>query len=112
MGRLAGVEHFFTPELFEDERQDAADLRQARLQASQSDTQGDKDAISTLQSDIGRRLFERFEGRVIRRDSNSKNAAGEPIVDLPPLRIIPGLVKLTDRELNIIEARTAADLDA
>lgn len=58
MGRLTGIPYFFTPEAWEEEKEDVRDLRQARKQLPEgydplNDDDSDSDLVKLKQVEIG-----------------------------------------------------------
>ncbi|TEB22041.1 hypothetical protein FA13DRAFT_1716383 [Coprinellus micaceus] len=123
MGRMVGLPYFFSQNLYDQERQDAADLRRAKVMklqepnAEDGDCEDEEDDEETCpvriqQTEIAQRIQEQFRGRVIRRSPASLKADGTPLIDLPPLTIVHALLELTQREIDIIDPVTLADLEA
>jgi hypothetical protein len=111
MGRLVGMPYFSSQEAFMEQQQDAAEIRRARkVKAEDAVLTGETDAVRLLQVQISHRLQSQFEGRVIRRTPISQNPDGRPLIDLPPISIIYGVLKLTARELGLIDDVTEEDL--
>ncbi len=50
------------------------------------------------------RIQGQFEGRIIRRTLDSKDCEGKTLLNLPLCKQIHGILTLTDREQQIIEA--------
>lgn len=109
MGRLTGIPYFFTPEAWEEEKQDVRDLRQARKELPEeydplNDDDSDHDLVKLKQVEIARRMYGQSEGHVIRRTRNSLDWKGSPLIPLPPLKTEYAYLDLTERELRIITA--------
>ncbi|KAJ3548525.1 hypothetical protein NMY22_g1227 [Coprinellus aureogranulatus] len=101
----------FTKEMLQQERQDSADLRRAKLDKDEEDSK-ESDPVQLLQNEISKRLFMSFDGRVIRRTAKSKSSDGEPLIKLTNMKIKKCLIKLSGREYNFLEAVNEASLDA
>ncbi|RXW14189.1 hypothetical protein EST38_g11666 [Candolleomyces aberdarensis] len=103
-GRLANIPYFFSDKLAEQLRQDERLLRRARRE-KQADSIEDEDQcpVRELQQSISRRFHDKFEGRVIRRTAQSLDFEGKLLIDLPEMKIIHAPVRLTEREIKIIE---------
>jgi hypothetical protein len=118
MGRLVGLPYFSSENLFDQERQDLADLRRAKIAKLEESSEGDEDAdesqcpVRLEQTAIAKRIQEKFDGRVIRRTAASLKPDGTPLIDLPPLTVVHAFLQLTQREIDIIDTVTLADLEA
>lgn len=111
MGRLVGMPYFSSQEAFTQQQRDGADIRRAqRTKSKDSELTEGMDGVQLLQVRISHRLQSQFEGRVIRRTPTSNNPVGRPLIDLPPLSIVYGALRLTSRELALIENVTEEDL--
>lgn len=107
MGRLTGIPHFFTLEAWNEEKDDARELRLARKELPDSydalyDDGSERDIVKLKQIEIARRMHERSEGHVIRRTRDSLDWKGTRLIPLPPLRTEYVYLNLTERELQII----------
>ncbi|KJA20680.1 hypothetical protein HYPSUDRAFT_203649 [Hypholoma sublateritium FD-334 SS-4] len=107
MGRLAGIPHFFTLEAWNEEKEDARELRLARKELPDDDNplnddDSERDVVKLKQVEIARRMHERSKGHVIRRTRDSLNWKGIRLIPLPPLRTEYVYLDLTERELQII----------
>ncbi|KJA15384.1 hypothetical protein HYPSUDRAFT_207935 [Hypholoma sublateritium FD-334 SS-4] len=107
MGRLTGIPHFFTLEAWNEEKEDARELRLARKERPDgydplTDDDSERDAVKLKQVEIARRMHERSEGHVIRRTRDSLDWKGTRLIPLPPLRTEYVYLDLTERELQII----------
>ena len=107
-GRLANIPYFFSDELAQQVRDDQRDIARARRekQAEEIDD-GDECPVRQLQQSISLRFQEKFEGRVIRRTAQSLDFEGKQLINLPEMKIIHAPVRLTDREIEIIEQDVA-----
>lgn len=124
MGRLTGVEHFFSEEAYQEEKNDAANLRRARKEQIRDDydeNDGDNNdksdpdndrAIKLCQSSIAQRMQSQFQGRVIRRTIDSKDWQGRLLLNLPPYKSIHAILDLTERETALISAKAEEVKDA
>lgn len=108
MGRLTGLAHFFTPEAYDEEKEDIRAVRRARKEKQDAgDTVDDKeqdDPVKQCQHEIARRMQRQSEGHILRRTTASRNFRGEELVPLPPCETFYAFLDLTPRELAIISA--------
>lgn len=107
MGRLTGIAHFFTQEAWNEEKEDARELRLARKELSDNydpfeDDDSERDIVKLKQVEIAHRMYEKSEGHVIRRTRDSLDWKGRHLIPLPPLRTEYAYLDLTERELRII----------
>lgn len=107
MGRLTGIQHFFTQDAWNEEKEDARQLRLARRELPDSydplkDDDSERDVVKLKQVEIARRLHETSKGHVIRRTRDSLDWKGTHLIPLPPLRTEYVYLDLTERELRII----------
>lgn len=112
MGRLVGIPHFMSTQAWHEQLSDTNNLRRARQDREDSAEAipPDQDPVRSLQVTISERMQSKFEGRVIRRTAQSLDADGTPLITLPPLSIIHGVLKLSQRELEILESITLESL--
>ena len=99
MARLLGVPHFLTEASWDEEKGDNALFRKARK------ADDDGKSLRLAQIDAVSRMRRQISGHILRRTAKSNNWKGEPLIDLPPLKHIIGILKLTTRENNIIQER-------
>jgi hypothetical protein len=99
MARLLGVPHFLTDTSWSEEKDDVASFRKAK----KLDDDGQSLRLAQIEAVV--RLQRQFAGHILRRTATSVNWKGEPLVKLPPLKHIIGVLKLTDRESKIIQER-------
>ena len=64
MGRLVGLDYFFSQEALTEEKANASEIRRARGLASDDD--GDGGGAKDLQRIIVRRMQHQFNGRILR----------------------------------------------
>jgi len=106
MGRLIGVPYFFSAEAFDDDKADTAALRKAKKEASEEmdedDIVANSPRVRRVQIESSLRMQAHFEGRIIRRTTESVDWQGNRLLNLPPITRIKAVVKLTDREMVII----------
>lgn len=105
MGRLVGIPHFSSNEAHDEEKEDQAEIRKAKkaiLGEEPTDESPEKDRLSLIQVSIAMRMAKRFGDRVLRRTVDSKDSEGKSILHLPPFKTVLGVLRLTDREANII----------
>ncbi|TFK16514.1 hypothetical protein FA15DRAFT_742895 [Coprinopsis marcescibilis] len=109
MGRIMGIPYFLSNQAHRDQMADLATVRRAKLERDE-ECEEDDDPLKEVQAAICLRLREKFEGRIIRRTSSTLSPDNKPLIDLPELHIIRGAIKLTDREYEVLEKLTIADL--
>ena len=107
MGRLIGLSFFFTHEAWNEEKEDARELRGARRELldsldPQQDDDPECDIIKLKQVEIARRMNKQSTGHVICRARDSLDYMGIPLIPLPPLTTEYVYLDLTTRELGII----------
>ena len=110
MGRLTGIPYFFTYEAKVDQTADDKQLRKAKAERAE-DPEGEEDPVKAAQVEISARLRGEFQNRVIRRIASSKDADGNNLITLPELHIVHCVVKLSDREREILDQITVDGLD-
>ena len=122
MARILGIPHFLTTASAEEEKADTANIRrikrsmtaeqkeyivaanQAKLTgAMESDSEDPGLFVRIEQIKAVQRMQGQYDGRIIRRTTSSKDYDGHVVIDIPPYRLIPGLLKLTDREMANIQ---------
>jgi hypothetical protein len=119
MGRLVGIPYFSSSDAFSDQQQDAAELRRAKAEKSRMDNSKGKEVGKDQQSDpvklkqveSSHRMHKRFEGRLLRRTTESIGIDGKPLMQLPKCTIHYIIAKLTPRETEIIESITEVNLN-
>lgn len=105
MGRLIGIPYFLSPEAHDDEKADAAALRKAKKEVSEMDddeSPSENSLIRRIHINASLRMQKQFQGRIVRRTTQSVDWRGKNLLDLPPIIRIKAIVKLTDREMKII----------
>ena len=112
MGRLVGIPYFSSQNAYAEQQLDAAELRRAKQERNGDEPDDENDPYKLCQVNISLRIQKLFDGRVIRRTVTSRNPAGKPLIDLPPLTIVYGIIDLTEREMAIIDMQTEANVDA
>ncbi|KAG6876903.1 hypothetical protein C0993_012196 [Termitomyces sp. T159_Od127] len=97
MLRLTGVPHFFTDASMVEEKEDAAALRRAKKM--------DDDGLAAHEEQVRavKRLQTQARGHFLRRTTDSVNFEGKPLVPLPPLVEISGVLKITSQEKAIMD---------
>lgn len=90
MGRLVGIEHFFSQEAFDEEKADITMLRRTKAALGEDYDplemdEDSEDPIREAQVSFSLRIQGQFEQRVLRRTIDSKNWKGEPLIGLPKL---------------------------
>lgn len=113
MGRIIGLPFFFSDEAYDQQQDDASNLRRARHARTQLETTSEEseDPVLLTQATAAKRMQEKFEKRIIRRTAQSLNLHNKPLISLPPLTVVHAILQLTDRELDIIEALSSPDLE-
>jgi hypothetical protein len=99
MARLIGVRHFLTEASWIEEKDDNSNYRKAK----KLDDGGQ--SLRLAQIEAVTRMQKQFSGHILRRTANSANWKGDPLIKLPPLKHIIGVLNLTERESNIIQER-------
>jgi hypothetical protein len=99
MARLIGIPHFRTEESWSEEREDNASFRKAKKQDD------DGHSLRLAQIAAVTRMQRQFSGHILRRTANSTNWKGEPLIRLPPLKHIVGILTLTQRESDMMQER-------
>jgi len=109
MGRLIGLPHFHSQQAFEEEKQDAVDLRRARSELPNDYeplSADENDSIKACQIKIAERMQQQFEKRVIRRSIDSVDWKKDALNPLPPCHTITVPLDLSAWETEIIEYLT------
>jgi len=99
LARLIGIEYFSTESCYEEEKEDAKRLHQVK----KSNSKGHEVLAENLR--VIRRHQQRILGHFLRRTTSSVDYTGTPLLNLPPYQEIVGLLKLTQREMDIITER-------
>lgn len=105
MGRMTGILHFLTQYAWEEEKEDTRALRRARKEAPDNYDpleDSDDDPVKACQVAIAQRMQKQTAGHLLCRTVNSKDWQGNPLVSLPPCKIVHVTLDLTPRELEII----------
>ncbi|RXW12649.1 hypothetical protein EST38_g13204 [Candolleomyces aberdarensis] len=112
MGRLTGIPYFFSDESRTDQSAANAQLRRAKIERDQDfeEFTADNDPVKLAQVDISKRLAAKFQNRVIRRVATSLDVDGNPLILLPPIDVIEGILHLTEREREILDEITLSGL--
>ena len=112
MGRLVGIDFFFTEASYAEQTIDANVLRRARNEREEmlEEPDEDEDPVIIAQREASLRLQSQFEDRLIRRTGKSLNPDGSPLIYLPPLHIQRFYIDLSPRELSILECITEETL--
>jgi len=106
MGRLVGIDFFFSQKAFDEEKADMKDLRRVKATSGEDcdprDVEEDDDgSIQETQAVIALRIQGQFDQRVLRRTKDSKNWLGENLIVLPQLHKYTVLLRLQAFELEI-----------
>jgi len=103
MGRLLGIPHFLSEQAYQEEKDDAALLRQLRrVGDEETDAMVPNNRLRDCQIEIAQRMQNQFANRILRRTANSLDWKGDKLINLPRYYDIPIIVKLTPREMEII----------
>ena len=87
MGRLIGISLFFSSDAYEEEKQDARDLRSVAY---------DPEAHKPHQVQIARRMHKLCMGHIIHCTAKSLDWKGDLLISLPPCHIIKAYLDLTE----------------
>ncbi|KAF8889787.1 P-loop containing nucleoside triphosphate hydrolase protein [Infundibulicybe gibba] len=108
IGRIIGVPDFLDDQSFEDEKNDMRAQRRAKQNVTavkdepEEEQEEAANALRLTHLSAIARMHKTFANHMIRRTTNSKDHMGRPLVTLPPCVDIHAVLKLTDREMNII----------
>lgn len=104
MGRLVGLPFFLSEKAYAEEKADTAEIRREKGGATDDifDLEEDESAME-CQIAIAQRMQHQFEGRILRRTTESVNWRGEKLIPLPPFKEIMIVVKPTQRESEIMQ---------
>ncbi|KAF9470636.1 hypothetical protein BDN70DRAFT_901952, partial [Pholiota conissans] len=105
MARLTGIPHFTTEYAWAEEKEDGCALRRARKDAPADYDpldDNDEDPVRICQVSIAQRIQRQTRGHLLRRTVDSKDWRGNPLIPLPPCKIVHVTLDLTPRELEII----------
>jgi hypothetical protein len=105
MGRLLGIPYFLSAQAHDDEKADAAALRKAKKEVLEMDDDhfpSENNHVRRIHVNAALRMQREFEGRIIRRTTQSIDWRGNNLLDLPPINRIKAVVKLSDREMKVI----------
>ena len=111
MGRLTGISHFLTEYAWQEEKEDMRALRRARKESPDDHDpleDNDEHPVKQCQLKIAERMKKQSAGHLLRRTVDSKDWKGNPLVTLPPCKIIHVTLDLTPRELEIITSNGQA----
>ncbi|KAF8871323.1 P-loop containing nucleoside triphosphate hydrolase protein [Infundibulicybe gibba] len=97
MARLCGVPYFLSEKSVAEEKEDAIAFRRARKMDD------DGLALRKAQIEAVRRMQKHFHGSILRRTADSLDWKGQVLVSLPPYKEITGILRLTEREMSILE---------
>lgn len=106
MGRLVGIDFFFSQKAFDEEKDDMKELRRVKAASGEEcdpfDVEEDEDGPTReIQAAIALRMQGQFEQRVLSRTKNSKNWLGESLIVLPELHKHTVLLRLRAFEQEI-----------
>jgi TATA-binding protein-associated factor len=106
MGRLVGVDFFFSQKAFDEEKADMKELRRVKAASGEDcdplNVEEDEDGSTReIQAAIALRMQGQFEQRVLRRTKDSKNWLGENLIVLPQLHEHTVLLRLRAFEQEI-----------
>jgi hypothetical protein len=100
MGRLVGLDYFFSQEAFTEEKADASEIRRVRGLALDSD--GSNPGVTDCQRLIAMKMQRHFDNRILRRTASSLDWKKNALITLPPYEEFVVVVKPTVREMKII----------
>ncbi|KAJ3565622.1 hypothetical protein NP233_g7514 [Leucocoprinus birnbaumii] len=101
MGHLVGINHFSSSASIEEEKDDKSRLNKLKRA-------NDKEGLTAERLKIVVRHQNHCKGHFLRRTTTSSSFEDKPLIDIPPYREIIVLVRLTERELEIIEVCSEA----
>ena len=104
MGRLVGIEFFYSQQAWDEEKVDMKELRRARAASGEDPPDVEEnidDPIRETQAAIALRIQGKFEQRLLRRSAESKNWLGENLIVLPKLHEHTVLLRLQPFEQKI-----------
>jgi TATA-binding protein-associated factor len=93
------VPYFLTEAAYEEEKEDAAEVRKAKK------LDDDGRLVRSVQIQSVRRMHKQFRGSILRRTTDSINWIGRTLLDLPPCKEIVGVLTLTKRETDLLSER-------
>ena len=99
MGRLLGVPYFLIQQSVNDEKKDNSTIRQAK----KWDNNGQ--GLQKFQLTAVWQMQSQFMGYILRWTTTSVSWEGKPLILLPELVEIIGVMSLTNREKKIIQER-------
>jgi len=105
MGRLIGVPYFLSPQAHDNENADAANLRKAKkeaLEMGDDEPSSDNSLVHRTHINASLQMQKQFEGHIIQRTTQNVDWRGKNLLDLPPIKRIKAVVKLTECEMSII----------
>jgi hypothetical protein len=103
MGRLVGLPHFFSQIALDEEKSDTSSIRKARG-SDYEEAALNGDELVECQMSIAHRMQKQFQGRVLRRTIDSKDWEKKTLIPIPPYEEFRLVVKLTEREMDILTA--------
>jgi hypothetical protein len=106
MGRMVGIDFFFSQKAFDEEKADMKELRRAKAALGEDHDPLDveeiaDDPIRETQAAIALRMQGQFNQRVLRRTIDSKDWLGDNLITLPDLHEHTVLLQLQPFELEI-----------
>jgi hypothetical protein len=106
MGRMVGIQFFFSQKAFDEEKADMAEIRRVKAALgedydSANFEEDDADPIRESQAAIALRIQGQFDQRVLRRTRESKNWREEKLIVLPKLHEHTVLLTLEEFEREI-----------
>lgn len=111
MGRLTGVPYFSSEDAYSNQLSIAAELRRRRQEKpTNSEVSDDECPIRLKQIEVSQFMQGLFEGRIIRRTAESLGPDKKPLIKLPPMTIVYGILNLTPREYEIIDQITELNI--
>jgi hypothetical protein len=106
MGRLVGISHFTSNEAYQEEKEDQAEIQRSKKavleEGNAMDESSEKDKPRLIQVSIATRMARKFGDRILRRTVDSKDWEGKSLLHLPPVKTVLGVLRITDRETDIV----------
>ncbi|TFK19678.1 hypothetical protein FA15DRAFT_601103 [Coprinopsis marcescibilis] len=105
LGRALLMPYFLSEEANRDQMRDETALRRIRKEKDPGVIHSpDEDPTVVYQSAVCEVLRQKFEGRFIRRTPASLGFNNAPLLEIPPLKVIHGVLTLTDREYKYLDS--------
>ncbi|PPQ93015.1 hypothetical protein CVT25_006099 [Psilocybe cyanescens] len=105
MGRIVGIPYFLSQEATENEKSDLKELRQLKRCMDDETKEMESEAMMDFTKRTGQKMQMLFKDRILRRTTSSKDWRNQPLIDLPPYIDTPVILKVTEREMDIIREK-------